>query len=457
VKFSSKSTLSMHLEQALSAVAVILGLSLLWRLYKELKSPLRDVPGPLLARWTRWWYFNRVRHGKFELDNIHLHRRYGKIVRLAPGHYSIDDPTAVKTIYGIGTQFTKSSWYGAFQPPNPNLWSLFPDRNIKRHAETRKKFAPMYSMTSLVNYEPFVDTCADLFVEKLQGFANSSQEVNMGHWFQCYAFDLIGDITFSKRFGFLDNGEDIDGAMAAIDRSMAYSTLIGIFSEWHAFLFNPMQKFKSSGAAGRAYIIKFSQNLVQKRLQSPKTPSSNANVPIDLLDRIVEAHNSNPEKVTKYDISMMPLFNIFAGSDTTASSLSAILFYLLKTPRCLQKLQEEIDSFASRGLLSEMPTFKESLDMPYLQAVMREALRLHGATGLPMWRDVPAGGAVISGKFFPEGSVVGINTWVAHYNPDVFEDAEEFKPERWLGDSVEVKVMDTYYMPVSIFVLCTSL
>ena len=91
--------------------------------------------------------------------------------------------------------------------------------------------------------------------------------------------------------------------------------------------------------------------------------------------------------------------------------------------------------------------------MPYFQAVIKEAMRLHPATGLPLWRVVPEGGATISGRYFPAGEVVGVNTWVAHYNEDVFgADASTFRPERWLeaaehgGD--HLKTMDAYYFPV---------
>lgn len=68
-------------------------------------------------------------------------------------------------------------------------------------ADTRKRFTSLYSMSSLVHYEPFVDHCADLFVNRLAEFANSKETFNLGHWFQCYAFDVIGNITFGERFG----------------------------------------------------------------------------------------------------------------------------------------------------------------------------------------------------------------------------------------------------------------
>jgi hypothetical protein len=56
-------------------------------------------------------------------------------------------------------------------------------------------------MTSLVHYEEFVDRCADLFCARLKEFAARGETFNLGYWFQCYAFDVIGDITYGQRFG----------------------------------------------------------------------------------------------------------------------------------------------------------------------------------------------------------------------------------------------------------------
>lgn len=56
-------------------------------------------------------------------------------------------------------------------------------------------------MTSLVHYEQFVDHCADIFTQRLTEFTERGEGLNLGHWFQCYAFDVIGEITFGQRFG----------------------------------------------------------------------------------------------------------------------------------------------------------------------------------------------------------------------------------------------------------------
>lgn len=274
-----------------------------------------------------------------------------------------------------------------------------------------------------------------------------------------YAFDVIGNITYSERFGFLDRGEDVGGIIDALHNAMKYSTLIGIYPRLHPLIFDTMAKFKASGAGGRLKIMDFVQKQMDKRNARgddvEKLPEKDETAPRDFLEKLLEANKKDPDKTTSYHIFMMGLSNIIAGSDTTAVSLSAILYYLLKTPETLLKLREEIQAFEEEGRCGSLDvSFAESQEMPYLQAVLKEAMRLHAATGLPLWRVVPEGGADICGQFFPAGNVVGLNTWCAHYNEDVFgPDAKEFRPERWLEaerkGSEHLKQMDNYYLPVS--------
>lgn len=101
----------MHLLLFLYALLLYLTLRLTTSIYTALTSPLTRLPGPWPTRFTKLWFFNRVRKGRFEHENIALHRRYGAVVRVAPGWYSLDDPGALKVVYGIGTRFEKSEWY----------------------------------------------------------------------------------------------------------------------------------------------------------------------------------------------------------------------------------------------------------------------------------------------------------------------------------------------------------
>jgi cytochrome P450 len=446
----------------LLAAAVVLAVQLARFIYTSLASPLRSVPGPILARFTRLYYFWRCSLGRWEHDEIALHKKYGPVVRVGPNMYSIDHPEVVKKVYGINSKFIKSDWYYAWQHPDPNRWTVFPDRDVKRHAEARKRFQSMYSMSSLVNYEGYVDSCADIFGKRLTEFAAGRQTIDMAHWFQCYAFDVIGDITYSQRFGFLDKGEDIEGLLKALHSVLKYGALVGIYAEWHPWLFKISNWLGFGGGEGRVMLMKYVNARIKQRKEEKqsghrveKTTEKDENAPMDFLEKLLTANEHDPDKVTAYHVFMMGLSNIIAGSDTTAVSLSSILYNLIRHPETMRKLRQEIHDFEEQGRCSNPAvSFKQSQEMPYLQAVMKEALRMHAAVGLPLWRVVPEGGVEICDRFFPEGTIIGLNSWCAHYNRSVFgPDADQFRPERWLEAEKEggerLREMDNYYLPVS--------
>jgi len=80
---------------------------LFYHFVQYILDPLRSIPGPFLARFTRLWYCLEIYKGSFEVVDVELHRKYGPIVRIAPHEYSIDDVDAARTIYGLGNAFVK--------------------------------------------------------------------------------------------------------------------------------------------------------------------------------------------------------------------------------------------------------------------------------------------------------------------------------------------------------------
>ncbi|PVH78052.1 cytochrome P450 [Cadophora sp. DSE1049] len=103
------------------------------------------------------------------------------------------------------------------------------------------------------------------------------------------------------------------------------------------------------------------------------------------------------------DVFSTCMTNIGAGSDTTSISLGSVIYNLCRYPDAMKALKNEIESMEKEGGISNPVTFNEAQQMPYLQAVIKEALRMHPATGLPLGRVMPAGGKVIAGRQFPEG------------------------------------------------------
>ncbi|KAF5017302.1 hypothetical protein F66182_10783, partial [Fusarium sp. NRRL 66182] len=369
--------------------AVTLGV-IVWVFYtagKAYLDPLRDVDGPFIARFTGLWHLKKIFEGKFELVNIALHKKYGTVVRIAPNVYSIDDPDCAKVLYVHGSKFVKASWYSAWMPPDPNKASLFGDTDPHHHALQRRKFASSYSMTSLVGYEPFVNNCTKLFAEKLSDIAKRNEKIDLAHWFQCYAFDVIGEITFGHRFGFLEDSTRTD-VFDAIDTRNHYSTFVGLFpSSLHRMLFPLLPT-----TGGHGYVGKYTMDEIASReslLKSPDVKERDGKP--DFVSRFFQIRQEDPDKMTKMDIFTMCQSNIGAGSDTTAISLSAIVYYLLKHPETYKRLKDEIDQAAVQGKISDSISFKEAQELPFLQAVIKEALRLHSATGLPLARVVPEG------------------------------------------------------------------
>lgn len=168
----------------------------------------------------------------------------------------------------------------------------------------------------------------------------------------------------------------------------------------------------------------------------------------DLLSMFLKAQADRPEFFHDGRVLTMAVSMAFAGSETTAISLAAVFYFLLKNRRCYEKLMAELDNAVTAGEIenheSGMVSWAESQRLPYLDACIKEAFRLHPAAGLPLERIVPTGGAEICGELIPGGTIVGCNAWVIHRRPEVFgEDVEMYKPERWIeAGKEERKIME---------------
>lgn len=128
--------------------------------------------------------------------------------------------------------------------------------------------------------------------------------------------------------------------------------------------------------------------------------------------------------------------NMFAGSDTTAISLRTVFYQLLKQPALMARLVAELTEQKALGKFTRddaLVEWDEVRQLPYLGAVIKEALRFHPAAGLPLERVVPQRGATICGETVPGGTIVGCSAWVLHRDERVFgAQPEQFRPERWL-------------------------
>jgi len=119
---------------------------------------------------------------------------------------------------------------------------------------------------------------------------------------------------------------------------------------------------------------------------------------------------------------------------TTAASTQGTTKYVVTHPEVMAKLVTEIDSFRAAGKLSDPIQYHEAVKMPYLSIVIKESLRLSPSVGAIFSRIVPSGGIhVLPGVYVPGGTIIGCNNWIIGRDKALYgDDAEEFKPERWL-------------------------
>ena len=188
--------------------------------------------------------------------------------------------------------------------------------------------------------------------------------------------------------------------MYALDQALLYAARLGVYSEWHPLLFyaNALL-FPSIKAMG--FVLDFIQKQVEACMTMP-LPKLDGATPSDFTTRFLHICEENPQTISKEDIMAASMSNIRAGSDTTSISLTSVLCHLCRYPDTLWKLRARLmnDAFAVRSV-APSPSSRQRI--PYLQAVIKEALRIHPATGLILGRVVPEGGSTIAGQFFPAG------------------------------------------------------
>jgi cytochrome P450 len=187
----------------------------------------------------------------------------------------------------------------------------------------------------------------------------------------------------------------------------------------YIFIKNPLRRLVQGGSTGA--VARFARARLDERLMHSESTAKDNRDPTqshrDFLARFLEAKKKYPDIVTDNQVFSYTVSNMNAGSDTTAISLRAILYYTLKSPRVMAKLYEELTTAYQERRISLPVSWKQSQDeLPYLDAVIKEALRLHPAVGLLLERIVPTGGLQLpnGGPFLPAGTIVGANPWIIH-------------------------------------------
>jgi hypothetical protein len=286
---------------------------------------LRSIPGPLLARFTNIYrailVYNRSPHE----TQLTLHEQYGNFVRLGPNVVTVTgSSTYVPQIYGIGKGLVKSDFYACFQNivNGRRAASLVAMTDESQHAKSKRQIAHAYSLSTLVEYEELVNRTVEVFLNVLdQRFATTGTVLDLGRYLQFFAFDVIGELTFSHRLGFIEQGEDVDDIIKAIGANFQYFSVLGQVPWLDEAVLgkNPIyvRYFRKSVSSP---ILLFAQKLLKDRLEDAEkgeTEESEAafDKP-DFLSRFLKLrHEAEREEETLTDAQILSNLFVRPSSD----------------------------------------------------------------------------------------------------------------------------------------------
>ncbi|KAM0937817.1 putative oxidoreductase [Dioscorea sansibarensis] len=187
---------------------------------------------------------------------------------------------------------------------------------------------------------------------------------------------------------------------------------------------------------------KFFQGLVdehrmKKESRSQGLDSSPAGTST-VIDLLLSMQESDPEHCDNDMIKAFIELMVVAGTDTSAATMEWTMALLLNNPQTLEKLRAEIDAYVSQGSLLQEADFPK---LPYLHAVINESMRMYPAGPL-LFPHESSQDCTVGGFNVPSGTMILVNAWKIQRDPELWEEPEKFKPERFLRTNTDQKSTD---------------
>ncbi|KAJ5371830.1 Cytochrome P450 E-class group I [Penicillium concentricum] len=402
---------------------------------------------------TRAWQIWRYLKGQWHEDILDLHARYGPLVRIGPNAVSMLDAThGLRTIYGHGTKATKTDWYLIWNSSGRIANTSFSEIDVSEHSRKRKQVAKAYAMTSILKMEEYIQGAVDLsretFAQCIEEASKSEAVLDMAIYTQAFAFDVLGEIGFGGSFDLLKTrgqGES-KSIVEAIDLSFLVlansgylpgklrwlkSNVIRVVCKlFNVDLSKLQQLFK---------VTQYAEEMVLKRQQEKASRT-------DLLQQFIDSKTSNGDPLDQRELLGEVVSLLGAGADTSAIGIRSVLGSLLVDRAGYTKLTHEIDSFyVTQNLEGREIKYTECLELPYLQAVVKEGLRMHPSIQFQLPRSAPEGGVTICNAFVPGGTEISMSPLASNRDKAVFgKDADIWNPERWLESNERSAWMDKH-------------
>ncbi|KAJ3521435.1 hypothetical protein NMY22_g12318 [Coprinellus aureogranulatus] len=413
----------------LSLLGVVAALFLISRAISRLYfHPLSRFPGPPLAALTDYYvsYYVIFKSGAWVAQLRTLHEQYGPVVRIGPNKLHFADPNAYDGIYR-DNRFPKEPW---FYDAWISYTSSFGCTSIKGARERRSIVHPFFSRQNVLHLQHVVQGTVDRFMASLSQHCKEGNVINMHRGFYSISLEVITTFCFAKSYEAIDYPEYGMPFLIAIVDGLIPIFIMQHFPFMRPLIFGLPEWFLKIVAPLSLTFPAFTRRLEEQIDSILADPAS--------LDKVehetVYHHLLNPKsgkKLTRDELRHEASVIVAAGTDTVGNTCNVALFHCLNDKSIGKRLRGELyDAWPD----VDAPMSLEKLEkLPYLTAVIQEALRLSHGVVAPLPR-VATETKSIGGYIVPQGTVVAMSQTFMHLNPNLFPEPNKFDPERWLKD-----------------------
>lgn len=211
----------------------------------------------------------------------------------------------------------------------------------KQKTEKSRYIAGAYTISSILRSEEHIDRTFELFLSWIDKYADAKEPMHVDKYISFATFDVIGEVVFSKSFGFLEKGKDIGSSISNSLALNAYVAVAGYF-RWIniAFLANPVVTWLSIMPMG--HLFDTTKAVLAER-------KNNMNARFDAVQYWFKQHEQHPEKLTVREIGTQALAAVGAGSDTVAAGIQSFVYHMIRHPDAWDRAREEIADAARNG------------------------------------------------------------------------------------------------------------
>ncbi|KAI1420079.1 cytochrome P450 [Xylaria sp. FL1777] len=384
-------------------------------IYSLYLHPLRLYPGPKLSAITRIPYWIACLKGDQVRWLAKLHSQYGSVVRFGPDDLSYTDGRAWRDICLVPKGEKENAKEVGFHAPSANgVPNIVCQNDIAHHARLRHALLPAFSEKALKAQEPLLQKYVDLAIAR----GHEATELDISELMNFVTFDIMADFAFGESLHMLEQGQYSDW-VAKVFNSIRILPLVQMIE------FYPLLK-KIFALIEPKAIAKMRHDHFNHTVMRVNKRLNKGSEKQDLWDFILES-----ETLTLKEMHVNAELFMAAGTETTASLLTGLTYYLVSNRDKMKTLTDEV---RTRFRDSKEITLENVAPLQYLNACIREAMRVYPPvpSGLP--RIVAEGGKSILGKWVPAGTRVSVHQFSTYHSSRNFKDPDRFIPERWLGD-----------------------